>query len=84
MRREALETCLAALSDDDRRLLLAYHAGRGVERIARRAQLALELGVEPGALRVRAHRLRVRFGVMVRAELSAAMPADTSMSARRP
>jgi DNA-directed RNA polymerase specialized sigma24 family protein len=69
-RREALEACLAALPDDDRALLLAYHAGRGVERIARRAQLAVQHGVEPGALRVRAHRLRSRFAVMVRAELA--------------
>ena len=76
-RREALESCLAALPADDRALLLAYHAGRGVERIARRAQLALERGVEPGALRVRAHRLRARFAVMVREELArriAALP----------
>ena len=69
-RREALEACLAKLSDDDRALLLAYHTGRGVERIARRAQLALQLGIEPGALRVRAHRLRARFSVMVREELA--------------
>lgn len=78
VRREALEACLAALPADDRALLLAYHAGRGVERIARRAQLALERGVESGALRVRAHRLRARFAVMVREELArriAALPA---------
>jgi hypothetical protein len=70
VRREALDACLAALSEDDRALLLQYHAGRGVERIARRAQLALQYGVEPGALRVRAHRLRLRFAVLVRAELA--------------
>lgn len=70
VRREALEACLAALPEDDRTLLLAYHAGRGVERIARRAQLAVQRGVEQGALRVRAHRLRARFAVMVRAELA--------------
>ncbi len=70
VRREALDACLAMLPDADRALLLAYHGGRGVERITRRAQLAAQLGVEPVALRVRAHRLRTRFAVMVRAELA--------------
>jgi DNA-directed RNA polymerase specialized sigma24 family protein len=82
VRREALEACLAALPEDDRALLLAYHAGRGVERIARRAQLAVQRGVERGALRVRAHRLRSRFAVMVRAELARRLALVPSIALR--
>jgi hypothetical protein len=82
VRREALDACLAALADGERELLLAYHGGRGVERIARRAQLAVQLGVEPGALRVRAHRLRARFAVMVRAELARRMATPSAVAFR--
>jgi len=53
-----LDGCLAALSPDDRRLLLRYY-GEGRAADVRR-QLAEELGLSPTALRIRAHRLRAR------------------------
>ena len=81
VRREVLDACLAALPEGDRALLLAYHGGRGMERITRRAQLAAQLGVEPVALRVRAHRLRARFAVLVRAELARRMATSSAAAA---
>lgn len=71
-RRDALEACLDALPEVDRQLLLAYHAGRGVERIARRAQLAARMGLQLGALRTRAHRLRLSLAARLRDQAAAA------------
>jgi hypothetical protein len=53
-----LDGCLDRLADEDRRLLLRYYGqGRAADV---RKQLAGELGLSPTALRIRAHRLRVR------------------------
>lgn len=54
----ALDGCLSTLSADERRLLLRYY-GEGRASEVRR-KLADELGLSPTALRIRAHRLRVR------------------------
>lgn len=79
-RRDALDACLASLSEIDRQLLLAYHAGRGVERIARRAQLAAHLGLQLGALRTRAHRLRLSLAARLRDHHSPCAPRSAFSS----
>ena len=53
-----LDGCLDRLAAEDRRLLLRYY-GDGRSADVRRL-LAVELGVSPSALRIRAHRLRAR------------------------
>src|SRR5579862_1050787 len=53
-----LDGCLASLTPDERRLVLAYY-GEGRAADVRRT-LAAELGVSPTALRIKAHRLRAR------------------------
>jgi DNA-directed RNA polymerase specialized sigma24 family protein len=56
--REALEDCLAALGQSQRKLLLRYYEGDGSARIRNREALARELGISVNALRNRALRLR--------------------------
>lgn len=53
-----VDTCLDSLSPADRDLVLRYYAEGKAADIRRR--LAAELGLSPTALRIRAHRLRVR------------------------
>jgi DNA-directed RNA polymerase specialized sigma24 family protein len=57
-RLECLERCLAKLPAESLRLITLYYEPTRSERIAGRAQLARELGVTLGSLRVRAHRIR--------------------------
>jgi DNA-directed RNA polymerase specialized sigma24 family protein len=55
---ECLRECLAELSPQHRDLILDYHLDDKSAKIERRRVMASELGVEPGALRIRAHRIR--------------------------
>jgi len=57
-RLECLERCLAELSPESLRLITLYYQPNRAERIESRAQLARELGITLGSLRVRAHRIR--------------------------
>jgi RNA polymerase sigma factor (sigma-70 family) len=57
-RLECLERCLAELPSDSLRLITLYYQSNRAERIESRAQLARELGLTLGSLRVRAHRIR--------------------------
>jgi DNA-directed RNA polymerase specialized sigma24 family protein len=57
-RMPCLERCLAALAPASRELILRYHEGDGRHRIEARARLGRDLGLDSGALRVRAHRVR--------------------------
>lgn len=52
-----LDRCLDELTEDDRRLALAYYQGEKGFRIRRRAALARELGVSLNALRLKLHRI---------------------------
>lgn len=54
---DALDRSLAALQPAERVMLLKYY---GDDHIATRRQLAAELSISPAALRVKAHRLRLR------------------------
>jgi DNA-directed RNA polymerase specialized sigma24 family protein len=55
---DCLEHCLDKLPEDRRELILDYYSGEPGARIAKRQQLAERLGLQPGALRNRALRLR--------------------------
>jgi RNA polymerase sigma factor (sigma-70 family) len=57
---ECFERCLKELKPCERKLIVRYHKGRGLARINRRKRMALELGIDLNALRVRARRIRGR------------------------
>jgi len=65
-----LEHCLGQLAEDDRDLVLGYHAGARRARIERRAGLARGLSLTPNALRLRIHRLTARLRECVEACLA--------------
>lgn len=64
-RSRALETALEELDKAERRLILEYYAGSGGERIRHRRRMAALLGISPGALRLRTHKLRMRLEARV-------------------
>lgn len=66
--RLRIEHALGTLADDDRALFLAYYVGD-------REGLPKSLGINPGALRVRVHRLRCQLDAMI-----TETPANSSRS----
>ncbi len=56
---ECLSKCLTQLSRDKQELILDYHLYHGNAKIEHHRQMAKELGISEGALRTRAHHLRV-------------------------
>ncbi len=69
-RLSALDHCLVNLSPGERKLIMSFYQGEKQARIARRKQLASALDISINALRIRAHRLRLRLESCVRAYLS--------------
>jgi DNA-directed RNA polymerase specialized sigma24 family protein len=59
-RSVCLKHCLAALPPDSRELVVEYHLGQEGSLFERRRLLAERLGIAPGALRTRVHRIRAR------------------------
>jgi DNA-directed RNA polymerase specialized sigma24 family protein len=57
-RLECLDRCLARLSRENRELITVYYRSEKSGKIAERMELAALLGLSPGALRIRAHRIR--------------------------
>lgn len=57
---ECLEQCMEALSPESRKLILDYYQDAGRTKIDNRRTLARALGIDPTALRNRAHRIRSR------------------------
>ena len=51
---------LAKLSEEDRNFILQYYQGEKAEKIANRQRMMLEHELSPQAIRVKAHRIRVR------------------------
>ena len=66
-RLECLSRCLAELPAESRRLLEQYHRDEPAGRIRARRELADSLGIEPGALRLRAFRIRAGLGACIEA-----------------
>ena len=64
--RECLDKCLQTLPDPKRDLILDYYLYEGHEKIEQHKQMAADLAISEGALRVRVHHLRVRLEVCVR------------------
>ena len=58
--RECLERCLQKLSPDNLDLILKYYQEDRSAKIEARRDLAAQLGIPLNALRIRAHRIRVR------------------------
>ncbi len=69
-RSACLERCLARLAAADRDMLLRYYEHEGGTRIRARQAQAAGVGLAPGALRVRLHRLRARLEACVNACLA--------------
>jgi len=59
-RQECLERCLRGLSPDNLQLIVQYYSEGVGTRIAARRNLSARLGIPLNALRIRAHRIRVR------------------------
>jgi len=59
IREECLNSCLQALSDERRELILAYYAKEKQAKIDHRTEMARRLGTSVETLRVRAHRIRI-------------------------
>lgn len=59
-RAAALQECLERLKPEMRELILEYYEGTGRERIESRQAMAARLGVPMNAIRIRAHRIRMR------------------------
>lgn len=60
MRAECLKQCLDGLRAGDRELIVQYYKGDKGDKIAERKRLAEKFGLQPGALRIQAHRLRIK------------------------
>jgi DNA-directed RNA polymerase specialized sigma24 family protein len=73
-RKDGLDACLSALPEEDRALIVAYYADLDGARvlIPARKELADRLGIGMNALRIRAHRIRVRLEECLRTRLAAA------------
>lgn len=56
---ECLTKCLQQLSRAKQEFILDYHLYQGREKVAHHRQMATELAISEGALRTRAHHLRV-------------------------
>jgi len=56
---ECLSKCLELLPRDKQELILDYHLYHGREKVMHHQQMASELSISEGALRTRAHHLRV-------------------------
>jgi RNA polymerase sigma factor (sigma-70 family) len=65
----ALDQCLQRLPQDERLLLLRYHAATGQQRGTVRQAIADELAISLGALRVRMHRVRLQLEDCVQGRL---------------
>lgn len=70
-RVECLVRCLGELPDSGRELIVGYYEGPGVSHLDGRKLLAERLGLTYTALKVRAHRLRLRLEACLRECLSA-------------
>lgn len=57
-RLECLDRCLARLPRENRELITMYYRSEKSGKIAERMELAKSLGLSPGALRIKAHRIR--------------------------
>ena len=79
-----LDRCLDLLSDAERRHVLRFYRGEKGQRIAERKALAAELGITANALRIRAHRWRLRLEGCVRACMARAEPRETDRDPHAP
>ena len=55
---ECLERCMEELPPENREIILRYYLGEKRAKINSRKELSQDLNLQPGALRVRAHRIR--------------------------
>ena len=56
---DCLDECLSQLPDDRREFILDYHLYQGSSKVKHHREMADELSISEGALRTRAHHLRV-------------------------
>lgn len=70
-RIRCFDECLAALSSEDREVVLEYYTAEKREKIERRIRLAAKLGISQNALRIRVHRIRRDLEICVKRYLGA-------------
>jgi RNA polymerase sigma factor (sigma-70 family) len=63
---DCLDRCLKRLTSEESSLILEYYQGEQQEKIQRRAQIAMRLGVSANALSIRACRIRNKLEAWVR------------------
>src|ERR1044072_9749158 len=63
---ECLSKCLKLLPTDKQEFILDYHLYQGHAKVEHHRQMAVELSISDGALRTRAHHLRVSLEKCVR------------------
>lgn len=78
VRLQCLDGCLAALSPEERSLILAYYQGDKAEKIENRKGLAARLGIPMNALWIRSHRVRVRLEACISGCVKRASPKGMS------
>ncbi|HEX7313012.1 MAG TPA: hypothetical protein VF297_03780 [Pyrinomonadaceae bacterium] len=64
-RRACLDRCLQDLPEEHRALIIGYYDDEKGRKIERRRHLAARLGIPINALRIRAHRIRLRLEACV-------------------
>ncbi len=67
---DCLDKCLDEIPESNRELILRYYEGEKRSKIKNRDDMAREFGMEPNALRIRAHRIRTVLQQCVAACLS--------------
>lgn len=82
-RATCLDHCLGELPRGARELILRYESGERGDRIARRRDLAAELRIPLNALRIRAHRVRLKLEECLTRCLDA-RPAEMDRAAATP
>ena len=64
-RLECLDECMRALPTAERNLVIGYYEKRKSENIRHRREMAEQLGISLGTLRVQAHRIRSKLAACV-------------------
>lgn len=77
LRLRRLDDCLQRLNTEERSLILRYYGGEPRQRIAERRQLAKELGIRTGHLRIRAFRIRAKLEQWIQQEMQPRMGGES-------
>ena len=80
---ECLAKCLGLLPPDKQEFILDYHLFKGHEKVEHHRQMAKELSISEGALRTRAHHLRVTLEKCVLECIGAPVKNESAVQSHR-